>query len=216
MKKINLLALLLSALFLCGCSTLTYTGEDFNKENIKAITTTESLYFSTYQKTVEEGINVRTGVTKTHVDSVLAIYLEVENKSSASFQVNPDDVKITIDGRNAARVSTAEYISAYQSMQNEIYAGGQSLSATVNNFATITNNYQNMNQSLLLRDQNNAESSMKQISDYISGIRAHALNSTVNVKTGDKKYFYIFIEDDGYPVNVDFRGVQYSFGKAAK
>lgn len=220
-KKLNFLKnialMILSTAFLCGCSTLSYSGEDFNKNNVKSITTNEMFYFSTYQKNLtNEGVDVRVGVSKTQLMDVLVIYFEVDNLNNKEYYINAEDITITAASKPASIITSSNYVSSYQSEQNTLYASAQSLAPTVNNIANIANNYQNNNQNLMVREQNSAEASMRQINTLVSGIRAHAMQQVSSVKPLEKKYYYIFLPDGEYPIGIEYKGLNYTFNQNKK
>ena len=56
MKHLSLfktLICLCCALFLSGCATLDYVGEDYNSSNAQLVKTTEDFVFNTYKKTTQ-------------------------------------------------------------------------------------------------------------------------------------------------------------------
>lgn len=205
--------IILGAAVLCGCSTLSYTGNDFDKNNSKSITTSETFYFSTYTKNLSNVIKVTAGVSKSNVNEVLISYFEINNSGSADYVLNFNDVKFYGGTSPAGLILPENYISYYQGEQNEIYASTQNLTPTITNMVNVANNYQNPVESgRMAMEQNSNSASMRQINDVATGIRKHTFQTTSLIKSNEKKYYYFFIKDDGqYPITVEYKGLKYVF-----
>lgn len=216
LQLVNIFIILLGAVFLCGCSTLSYSGDDFDKSNVKSITTNEMFYFSTYAKdftTKENGvIKIASGISKSAVNEILVAYFEVNNKSDCDYTLSLSDIKIYTGSKLASLVSPENYIINYQGEQSELYVSTQSIAPTVSNMVNIANNYQNNGISQLAREQTASSASTRQLNEITTGIREHVLYTNSTIKPMEKKYYYLFIKDEEeYPVKIEYKGLQYVF-----
>ncbi len=219
-RKLSITSIILgAALLLCGCSTLDYSGEDFNKSNSQTITTKETFYFSTYTKqTSEGGAKISVGISKSQVQEILAVYLGVDNTQGAgAIPVSYSDVKVWAADSPADFITPANYIAVYKGEQSDLIMGAQAMAPTITNMANIANNYYNTGQNPILRDQNASNASLRQLDDTITGIREHSITSTSLVKAGEKKYYYIFVKDDDrYPIKIQYKGLEWVYSNKVK
>ena len=212
-----LCTLFLSVLALGGCSTLTYSGEDYNPQNASLVQTNEEFYFSTYSKTSqEENITLRFGISKTPVPDVLVTYVQVENKSNVDDYVfYLKDLNITSSGEAVKFITTSNYVGAYQSSQAGALAAMSQASGTLSSFATIANNYQRLNQTSPTAEPSNVsadDGAYKQISTVVEGISKHTINNAAVVAPRENRFFYLFLKDPGvYPIKADYKDLSYSF-----
>lgn len=212
-----LCALFISALSLTACSNLTYVGEDYDPKNSANILTNESFYFSTYLKRLEEeNVSFRIGMSKTPVPEALAIYVQVNNNSPSEYVFSVKDLEISsANGIRAEIISPSNYLGAYQSSQAGAIASMSQMSGSFNNFATIANNYQHINQAtptMQTGANTDAQNSYKQISTVVEGVTKHMINNSAVIEPNQSKFFYIFISDpDNYPINIKYKGLSYEF-----
>ena len=210
-------AVLISALALSGCSTLSYVGEDFDAKNAALIQTDEMFYFSTYNKTsTNEDISMRVGVSKTPVPDVLAAYVQINNNSSTNDYVfYTKDFAISASNTPVEIISSSNYLGAYQSSQAGALASMSQASSAIGNIANIANTYQRLNQTSPVAESANVSSNdgaYKQISTVVEGISEHTINNAAVIKPKENKFFYIFIKDPGiYPIKIDYKDLTYSF-----
>jgi len=218
MKKLSLISIILgAALFLCGCSTLNYSGEDFDKSNSQTLTTKEAFYFSTYAKKAGDA-KVSVGISKSQVQEVLVVYLGIDNtQSEKAIPVSYADVKIWAGDMAADLITPANYMAVYKGEQSELIMGAQAMAPTITNMANMANNYYNTGQNPILRDQNASTASLRQLDDTIAGIREHSITNTSLVKAGEKKYYYIFVKDDDrYPIRIQYKGLEWVYSNKVK
>lgn len=210
-------AVLISALALSGCSTLSYVGEDFDAKNAALIQTDEMFYFSTYNKTsTNEDISMRVGVSKTPVPDILAAYVQINNNSSTNDYVfYTKDFAISASNTPVEIISSSNYLGAYQSSQAGALASMSQASSAIGNIANIANTYQRLNQTSPVAESANVSSNdgaYKQISTVVEGISEHTINNAAVIKPKENKFFYIFIKDPGiYPIKIDYKDLTYSF-----
>ena len=210
-------AIILSALALGGCSTLSYVGDDYNAKNSAFIQTDEMFYFSTYNKTsTNEDISMRVGVSKTPVPDVLVTYVQINNNSSTNDYVfYTKDFAISANNTPVELITSSNYLGAYQSSQAGALAAMSQASGTINNIANIANNYQRLNQTSPIAEPSSVsadDGAYKQISAVVEGISGHTINNAAVISPKENKFFYIFVKDPGvYPVKIDYKDLSYSF-----
>ncbi len=218
-KKTSLMlsALLISALALGGCATLSYVGEDYNAKNTAMIQTEEMFYFSTYNKvSAQEDISMRVGISKTPVPEILVTYVQLNNNSRTNDYVfYTKDLLISANDMPVDIISSSNYLGAYQSSQAGALAAMSQASGTLSNIATIANTYQRLNQTSPTVEPSNVgtdDGAYKQISTVVDGISKHTINNAAVLKPMENKFFYIFIKDPGvYPIKADYKDLTYSF-----
>ena len=210
-------AIILSALALGGCSTLSYVGDDYNAKNSAFIQTDEMFYFSTYNKTsTDEDISIDVGVSKTPVPDVLVTYVQINNNSSTNDYVfYTKDFAISANNTPVELITSSNYLGAYQSSQAGALAAMSQASGTINNIANIANNYQRLNQTSPIAEPSSVsadDGAYKQISAVVEGISRHTINNAAVISPKENKFFYIFVKDPGvYPVKIDYKDLSYSF-----
>ena len=215
--SLMLCTLFLSVLALGGCSTLTYSGEDYNPQNASLVQTNEEFYFSTYSKTSqEENITLRFGISKTPVPDVLVTYVQVENKSNVDDYVfYLKDLNITSSGEAVKFITTSNYVGAYQSSQAGALAAMSQATGTLGSIANIANSYQILNQtSPVVENQglSSSDDSFKQIGLIADGISAHTINNSTVIAPNESKYFYLFLKDpQSYPIDINYKDLSYTF-----
>ena len=191
-------ALLVSALALGGCATLSYVGEDYNAKNTAMIQTEEMFYFSTYNKvSAQEDISMRVGISKTPVPEILVTYVQLNNNSRTNDYVfYTKDLLISANDMPVDIISSSNYIGAYQSSQAGALAAMSQASGTLSNIATIANTYQRLNQTSPTVEPSNVgtdDGAYKQISTVVDGISKHTINNAAVLKPMENKFFYSFI-----------------------
>ncbi len=210
-------ALLIGALALGGCATLSYVGEDFDAKNSAMIQTDEMFYFSTYNKTSQqEDISMRVGVSKTPVPDVLVAYVQINNNSNTNDYVfYTKDFVLSANETPVEIISSSNYLGAYQSSQAGALAAMSQVSGTLSSFATIANNYQRLNQTSPTAEPSNVstdDGAYKQISTVVEGISKHTINNAAVVAPRENRFFYMFLKDPGvYPIKADYKDLSYSF-----
>lgn len=214
-KKLNLFKNILvcfGALVLCGCSALQYSGDDFDKIKQSSVTTNESFYFKTYEKQVNTAVTMKVGVAKSQISDVLAVYIGVQNNGDYPYNFNTEDVYVRLGGKTAKIVKSSDYVTWYQEQEQALIAASSGLAPTLNSVANFANHYQSDTRQIAMAENNDMELSLKQISAVAEGIETHALRSIAQIPSGEKKYFYLFIEDtELYPVEITYQNLKYTF-----
>ena len=218
MKKrqaLTSLIICLMCLVLTGCANLSYTGEDYDAAKRSTIQTPEGFFFSTYEKNSSNNINMALGITKTTLDAAMVTYVTVTNNNPSEYSLYQADFVFKDGlGKNIAMIPPSVYINAYQSDQTGAYAGAQALSPTFNQFAQISNNFQQIdNTSPVTKAQLERGVLGRQINDAIQGITQNSMNKIETIPPNTKKSYYIFIErPDNFPITVTYKDLKFTFG----
>ena len=203
----------LSALFLSGCATLSYTGEDYNESNIQTIKTSEDLIFNTYKKSIDN-VNVKIGISKTPVPEILALYVQIENLSyETPYTFKVEDLLLSNNEKNLQFITSDNYLNIYNSQEASSMAAMGAMSATLSNMTGMTANMNEFNQSMLQNSaQESNRSAFSQLQTIGEQISKHSIKHSSTISPRKSQYFYFFFEDLGvFPVNVDYRGLKYQF-----
>lgn len=202
-------------LILTGCANLSYTGQDYDASKVRTFQTKEGFFFSTYEKSSSDNINMALGITKTTIDSAMVVYVTITNKNQSDYTVYQNNF-IFKDGlgRKISIIPTSAYINAYQSDQTGAYAGAQALSPTFNQFAQISNNFQQIdNTNAVTKAQLERNVLGRQINDAVQGIVENSMNKIEVLSQNEKKSYYIFIErPDNFPISAKYKDLEFTFG----
>ena len=183
-------------LVLCGCSTLSYVGEDYNQQNIQTVKTNEDFVFNVYKKSIDNA-NVKIGITRTPVPEILALYIQVENLSyETPYIFKVEDLNISNPDRELQFITTSNYLNIYQTQEASSMAAMSSMGATLTNMTGMTSNYNEFNQSMV---QNSSEQSNKSVFSKIeeigNQISKHSIKYSSTISPRKSQYFYFFFED---------------------
>ncbi len=214
LKKIkNFVVLVFASLFLCGCATLNYSGEDFNADNTQTVKTQEDFVFSTYKKTLGSA-NIKIGISKTPVPEILALYVQVENLSyETPYVFKVENLRISNPDGEVRFITSNNYLSIYQNQEASSMAAMSSMGATLTNMTGMMTNYNDFNQSMV---QNSAEqtnkSAFSRIEQIGNQILSHSIKISSAVNPRRSQYFYFFFEDqDKFPITVNYKTLNYEF-----
>ena len=195
---------------LCGCSTLSYVGEDYNQQNIQTVKTNEEFVFNVYKKTTDNA-NVKIGITRTPVPEILALYIQVENLSyETPYIFKVEDLNISNPDRELQFITTSNYLNIYQTQEASSMS---SMGATLTNMTGMTSNYNEFNQSMV---QNSSEQSNKSVFSKIeeigNQISKHSIKYSSTISPRKSQYFYFFFEDlEKFPISVNYKNLNYQF-----
>ena len=214
MKKIKSLLLILCApLFLFGCATSSYVGDDYNANNLQTIKTDADMVFDVYKKTTN-GANIKIGISKTPVPEVLALYVQVENLSyETPYIFKVEDLKLYNTTGEQRFITSSNYLDIYQNQEASSMAAMSSMGSTLSNMTGMTANYNEVNQTML---QNAAEqtnkSAFSQLEAIGNNISKHSIKHSSTISPRKSQYFYFFFEDqDAFPISVKYKNLSYSF-----
>lgn len=198
---------------LCGCSTLSYVGEDYNQQNIQTVKTNEDFVFNVYKKSIDNA-NVKIGITRTPVPEILALYIQVENLSyETPYIFKVEDLNISNPDRELQFITTSNYLNIYQTQEASSMAAMSSMGATLTNMTGMTSNYNEFNQSMV---QNSSEQSNKSVFSKIeeigNQISKHSIKYSSTISPRKSQYFYFFFEDlEKFPISVNYKNLNYQF-----
>ncbi len=207
------LTLFLFSIVLCGCSTLSYVGEDYNQQNIQTVKTNEDFVFNVYKKSIDNA-NVKIGITRTPVPEILALYIQVENLSyETPYIFKVEDLNISNPDRELQFITTSNYLNIYQTQEASSMAAMSSMGATLTNMTGMTSNYNEFNQSMV---QNSSEQSNKSVFSKIeeigNQISKHSIKYSSTISPRKSQYFYFFFEDlEKFPISVNYKNLNYQF-----
>jgi hypothetical protein len=219
MRKQNLIktfmTLCASALFLTGCASISYIGDDYDVTNAKAIQTSEGFYISTYKKaSADQNIDMKMGVVQTPIQNVLGVYIEITNNNTINYIAYLKDFDIKLNSRTAEIITPSMYINAYQSDQTGMYASAQALAPTLSNIAKISNNFQPQGEAQNITMANAENTLSGQIRDVVDSISQHSITTAKVISPKEKEYFYIFVKGDeeDCPLTLNYKDLNYTFG----
>lgn len=221
MKKINSIknifsTILLSSsvLFFTGCSTLNYSGEDYNETNIQTVKTNEDFIFTTYKKTIDNA-NIKMGISKTPIPEILALYVQVENLSyETPYIFKVEDLHLSCPQAGQMQFITSNnYLNIYNNQEASSMAAMSAMSTTLTNITGMSSNMNEFNQTMM---QNSAQQSnqsaysrLEQIGNQIS---KHSIKYSSTISPRKSQYFYFFFEDlDSFPLSITYKTLKYQF-----
>ena len=217
MKKIkiivNLFLLFCLGLFLNGCATLTYSGEDFNSNNLQTIRTPEEFVFQTYSKNLNN-INVKTGITKTPVTEVLALYVQIDNLSyETPYTFKVEDLIVSNPRTTLQFITSGNYLSIWQNQEASSISAMSAMGANLANMTNMSANFNEYNQTMLQnQSQETNKSAFNHLEQIGNQISKHSIKVSSTISPRKSQYFYFFFEDlDEYPIYIDYKNLKYQF-----
>lgn len=213
MKIVRFLFLFLLSVSLFGCSSLDYTGEDYKSENCQTIKTQEDFIFKTYNKSID-GANIKVGISRTPVQEILALYVQVENLNyETPYTFKVEDLYVSDANGEVLFITTNNYLNIYQTQEASAMSAMSSMGATFSNISGMTTNYNEMNQSIIQNSSNESNkdtfSKMEQLGNKIL---KHSIRISSNISPRRTQYFYFFFEDkDSFPIKVRYKNLYYQF-----
>ena len=200
-------------LFLTGCTTLDYIGDDLETTKSSRIQTNELFSLSTYQKSIgEQSISV--GISQTPLDGVMVLYFGIQNNSDVTYKFDVEDIKATSGYEGITFISPVSYIEAYQNFEAANYASMASAGAMLNNFTAMQQQYRNTMTPTQRIENNTQNTDLMSIQQTISGIQKHAITTFKYIEPNSKDYFYLFLrKPDEYPITIEYKNLTYKFGK---
>ncbi len=217
MKKRHHLAKILSvcslALFLAGCTSLDYTGTDFETIKSAYIETDENFSLQTYEKSLGEQ-NINIGISETPLEAALVLYIKIQNPTDTSYKFNMEDVEVTSPIGDVSFIPPSHYIEAYQNYEAANYAGMVNAGAALSSFATLQNQYrQTVTNTQTNIENRNQSPELVALENTILGIQKHSITSYKFLEPNSSEYFYIFLQKpEEYPIVVKYKNLTYEFG----
>lgn len=213
LKTIKLAVLFFTALLLSGCATLTYSGVDYNADNLQSVKTNEDFIFSTYKKSLNNA-NIKMGISKTPVPEILALFVQVENLSyETPYTFKVEDLNISNPDTELKFISSANYLNIYQTQESASMAAMSNMSAAITNMTGMMTNYNDFNQSMVQNatEQTN-KSTYSRIDQIAQQISSHSIKTSSSISPRKSQYFYFFFEDmDKFPIKVNYKSLEYQF-----
>ena len=137
MKIFKFLLVFFVSVMLYGCASLDYTGEDYKAENTQTIKTQEDFVFNTYKKAIDN-VNIKVGISKTPVQEILALYVQVENlnyKIPYTFKV--EDLRVYDSEGEIQFITSNNYLNIYQTQESSAMSAMSTMGATLGNMAGL-------------------------------------------------------------------------------
>ena len=213
MKKI--LLLFLGLIFLCGCSTLSYSGNDYSSSNVETVKTNEDFVFDTYKKSLDNA-NFKVGISKTPIMEVMVLYVRVENLSyETPYTFKVEDLVLKNNEKRIPFVKADSYISTYQAQEAASMGSLSTLAPTIQNMTGMSANYNDVNQAMIQNASEQANRSTYEKMDQLGkDILKHSTQTSSNISPRKSRYFYFFFEnEDTFPLTVNYKTLSWQFGK---
>ncbi len=201
------------AIFLSACATLTYSGKDFDENNIQTIKTQEDFVFNTYKKSLDNA-NFKIGISKTPITEVLALFVQVENLSyETPYVFRVEDLRISDSNKELQFITTSNYLNIYQTQEANSMAALGAMGSTLTTMTGMSTNYNDFNQTMV---QNSAQETNKSAFSRIEQLGNQILNHSIKVSSTisprKSQYYYFFFEDPlNYPIKVRYKDLHYEF-----
>lgn len=213
MKSVKFLILFAISLMLFGCASLEYTGEDYKAENSQTVKTNEDFVFSTYKKSLDS-VNVKIGISKTPVQEILALYVQIENlnyESPYTFKV--EDLRVYDEDGDIQFITSNNYLSIYQTQEASSMSAMSTMGATFQNMSGLTAQYNEINQTNIQNVSQMAnDDAFNRMEVLGNGILKHSIRVSSNISPRKTQYFYFFFQDkEKSPIYVKYKGLIYQF-----
>ena len=212
-KKIFLFFILLFLpLFVCGCSTLTYVGDDYSCYNSSTVKTSENFVFNVYKKSIDDA-NIKIGISKTPIMEVFALYIQIDNYSyELPYLFKVEDLILSAKNVNIPFIPTANYLNIWQNQEAASMAQMGSMGAALTTMTGMMTNYNEINQGTM---QNAAQQTTNSVFNGMeilgNQISAHSIKVSSLINPRRTRYFYFFFENPNEEINVKYRNLDYKF-----
>ncbi len=217
MNKLKLLSNLIiipcALLFLGGCATLSYVGNDYQETNVQTVKTQEDFIFDVYKKTTDN-INLKIGVSKTPITELLALYVQIENTSyETPYVFKVENLRIYQGDKELQFITTNNYLNIYQAQEASSMASMSNLGSTITNMTGMMSNYNDFNQTMAQNSaQQTNESAFSRIEEIGNNILSHSIRYSSTISPRKSQYYYFFFEDPiEYPIVVKYKDLVYQF-----
>ncbi len=213
MRILKFLTLFLLSITLFGCSSLDYAGEDYKSENTQTIKTNEDFVFNTYKKSLND-VNVKVGISKTPVQELLVLYIQIENLNyNNPYTFKVDDLRVSDGDGEIQFITSNNYLNIYQTQEASSMSSMSMVGANLTNMAGITSNYNEINQTMM---QNTAQASNNdayaKMEEFGNKILKHSIRVSSVISPRRAQYFYFFFQDrEKSPINVRYKTLDYQF-----
>ena len=213
MKFLKFLVLFLFSVVLFGCTSLDYTGEDYKTVVSQTTKTSEDFVFNTVKKPLNN-INVNVGISKTPVQELLVLYIQIENLSyETPYTFRVEDLRVSDSDGDIQFITSNNYLSIYQTQEANSMSSMGTMGATLTNIAGMTSNYNEINQSIMQStSQASNQDAYSKMEDLGNKILKHSIKVSSVISARKSQYFYFFFQDkEKYPINVNYKSLNYQF-----
>ena len=183
-------------IFIGGCATLDYVGEDYNVSNRETVKTQEDFVFNVYKKSLSNA-NVKVGISKTPIAELLALYVQIENLSyETPYTFRVEDLILSDATKNLQFITSNNYLSIWQNQEANSMTQMSAMGATIQNMTGMTANYNEMNQSMIQNaSQASNQSAYNRLETIGNKILKHSIKSSATISTRISQYYYFFFEN---------------------
>ncbi len=212
-KSLAFSIFLFLSFLICGCSTLSYTGNDYVSSNNETVKTSEDFLFNTYKKT-SGNVNVKMGISRTPVPEILALYIKVENLSyETPYVFKVEDINIKNPAGNIQFITSNNYLSIWQNQESASMSAMGNMSSTITNMTGMTANYNEFNQSMVQSaSEETNKSAFNNLEVKGNQILKHTVKTSTSISPRKGQYFYFFFEDaDKFPITIRYKDLVYQF-----
>ena len=212
-KVIGFAVLLCSMIFMSGCSTLDYVGEDYNVSNKQTVKTQEDFVFNVYKKSLSNA-NVKVGISKTPIMEILALYVQIENLSyETPYIFKVEDLSLSDPAKPLQFITSNNYLSIWQSQETNSMNSLSAMGSTIQNMSGMNANYNEINQTMIQNTtQQTNQSAYNRLEMTGNRILKHSVKHSSTISPRKSQYFYFFFEDpQKYPLTVKYKGLSYQF-----
>lgn len=213
-RFINLTVAFFLCIFLCGCSTLSYVGDDYNSDNVQTVKTQEDFVFNTFKKQVNPDVALKVGISKTSIPEILALYVQIDNLSyDTAYNFRVEDLRVYNPKKEIQFITTNNYLSIYQNQEANAMAAMSTLSSTFSNMTGMMTNYNDMNQTIMQNtNQASTQNAFANMEALGNKILTHSVKVGSTVSPRKSQYYYFFFEDlETYPIYIKYKDLEYSF-----
>lgn len=215
MKSLKFITLFLLSIILFGCASLEYTGEDSKNVVSKTSKTQEDFVFNTFKKSLDN-INVNVGISKTPVQEILVLYVQIENLSyETPYIFRVSDLKVFDSNGEVRFITSNNYLNIYQAQEASSMNSMSVMGATLTNIAGITSNYNEINQTMLQNaSQTSSIDTYTKMTNLGNGILQHSIQTSSTINPRKSQYYYFFFQNnEAYPIAVKYKTLNYQFNK---
>lgn len=213
MKKLKLLLLPLLIIFLGGCSTFTYIGDDYDADNVQTVKTDEDFVFEVYKKPVNNKVNIKMGISKTSIAEIIALYVQVDNYSEQTpYTFKVEDLRLSTESGEIRFITSNNYLDIYQSQETASLAQMSSMGTTLTAMTGMMANYNDYNQGVAQNAaQQTSASAFNRMEELGNQILKHSIKLSSVINPRKSQYFYFFFENTDETINVNYKNLNYKF-----
>ena len=220
MRKINFkktvlgfVVLVATTVFVSGCATLDYVGDDYDQNNRQTIKTDEDFVFNVYKKN-NKNTNIKVGISKTPVNEILALYVQVENLSyETPYVFKVENLRLYNPDKELQFITSNNYLNIYQTQEASSMTAMSAMGATISNMTGMTANYDTFNQTMMQNSAQDAnKSAYSKMEELGNQILKHSVKHSSTISPRRSQYYYFFFENlEKFPITVKYNDLTYQF-----